>query len=98
LRRDGLRINRKRLNLAAQPAIRTNKKPAVTTSKKPKLNIERIGGKTKKRRKRDSIGSPKKLMKSPKAKRAKGKKYCKEGQRVSAQTYDALALDWSLGV
>jgi hypothetical protein len=48
-------------------------------SKKPKLNIEYISSKTKKRHKRDSIGLLKKLMKSPEAKRAKGKKYCKEG-------------------
>jgi hypothetical protein len=97
-RRDGLRTNRRRLNLAAQPTIRTNKKPAATTPKKPKLNIERIGGKTKKRRERDLTGSPKKTMKSPEAKRAKGKKYREEGHRVSARTYDALELDWSLGV
>ena len=47
--------------------------------KKLKLNIERIGSKTKKCRKRNSISLPKKLIKLPKAKRAKGKKYCKEG-------------------
>jgi hypothetical protein len=47
--------------------------------KKPKLNIERIGSKTKKRRKRDLIGLPKKSIKLPKAKWAKGKKYYKEG-------------------
>jgi hypothetical protein len=37
-------------------------------------------------------------MKLPKAKRAKGKKYREEGYRVSAQTYNALVLNWSLGV
>jgi hypothetical protein len=47
--------------------------------KKPKLNIERIGSKTKKRRKYNLISLPKKLIKLPKAKRAKGKKYYKEG-------------------
>jgi hypothetical protein len=51
---------------------------------KPILNIERIGGKTKKRRKRDLTSLPKKLIKLPKAKWAKGKKYYKEGYRVSA--------------
>jgi len=83
-RRDGLRTNRRRLNLAAQPTIRTNKKPAATTPKKPKLNIERIGGKTKKHRECNLTRSPKKLIKSPKAKQAKGKKYRKKGHRVSA--------------
>jgi len=52
--------------------------------KKPKLNIKRIGGKTKKCYKRDLIGLPIKIIKSPKAKRVKGKKYYKEGYRVSA--------------
>jgi hypothetical protein len=52
--------------------------------KKLRLNIERIGGKTKKRRKRDLTGLPKKLIKLPEAKRAKGKNYCKEGYRTSA--------------
>ena len=52
--------------------------------KKLKLNIERIGGKTKKHRKRDLIGLPKKLIKLPKAKQVKGKKYRKKGYRVSA--------------
>jgi len=66
--------------------------------KKLKLNIERIGGKTKKRHKCDLTGSPKKTIKSPEAKRAKGKKYRKEGYRTSAWMHDALALDWSLGV
>jgi hypothetical protein len=47
--------------------------------KKLKLNIECIGGKTKKRRKRDLISLSKKLIKLPKAKWAKGKKYCEEG-------------------
>ena len=54
------------------------------TLKKPKLNIKRIGGKTKKRRKRDLIGLPIKIIKSLKTKRVKGKKYYKEGYRVSA--------------
>ena len=52
--------------------------------KKLKLNIERIGSKTKKRYKHDLIGSPIKIIKLPKAKRVKGKKYHKEGYRVSA--------------
>ena len=52
--------------------------------KKLKLNIERIGGKTKKRHKCDLIGSPIKIIKLPKAKRVKGKKYHEEGHRVSA--------------
>ena len=52
--------------------------------KKLKLNIECIGGKTKKRRERDLISSPIKIIKSLKAKRVKGKKYYKEGYRVSA--------------
>jgi hypothetical protein len=52
--------------------------------KKPKLNIERIDGKTKKRRERDLTGLPKKIIKLPKTKRAKGKKYREESYRVSA--------------
>jgi len=56
----------------------------VTTPKKPKLNIERIDSKTKKRYKRDLTGLPKKTIKLPEAKRAKGKKYREEGYRVSA--------------
>ena len=51
--------------------------------KKLKLNIECIGGKTKKHCKRDLIGLLIKIIKSPKAKRVKGKKYYKEGYRVS---------------
>jgi len=70
----------------------------MTTLKKPKLNIERIGGKTKKRCERDLTGLPQKIIKSPKAKWVKGKKYCEDGYRVSARTHDALELDWSLGV
>jgi hypothetical protein len=61
--------------------------------KKLKLNIERIGSRTKKHHKRDLTGSPKKIIKLPKAKRAKGKKYREEGYRVSARTYDALELN-----
>ena len=61
--------------------------------KKPKLNIEHIGSKTKKCHKRDLTGSPKKIIKSPKAKRAKGKKYCEEGYRVSTWIYNALELN-----
>jgi hypothetical protein len=61
--------------------------------KKLKLNIEYIGGKTKKRRKCDLISLPKKIVKLPKAKWAKGRKYYKEGYRVSAQTYNVLALN-----
>ena len=53
------------------------------TLKKPKLNIERINGKTKKRYKCDLTGLPKKIIKLPEAKRAKGKKYRKKGHRVS---------------
>ena len=53
------------------------------TPKKPKFNIEYIGNKTKKRCKHNLTGLPKKLIKSPKVKRAKGKKYYKESQRVS---------------
>ena len=65
----------------------------MTTPKKLKLNIERIDGKTKKHHKRDLTGLPKKTIKSPKAKRAKGKKYCKEGYRVSTQTHNILVLN-----
>jgi hypothetical protein len=61
--------------------------------KKPKLNIERIGSKTKKCRECDLTSSPKKIIKLPKAKSAKGKKYYKEGHRVSARTYDVLELN-----
>jgi len=39
---------------------------------------------TKKRRERNLTGLPKKIIKLPKAKRAKGKKYREEGYRVSA--------------
>ena len=56
----------------------------MITPKKPKLNIEHIGGKTKRRRKRDLTGSLKKIIKSPEAKRVKSKKYHEEGYRVSA--------------
>ena len=52
-----------------------------------------MGSKTKKRRKRNLTGLPKKIIKLPEAKRAKGKKYYKEGYRTSARTYDALALN-----
>ena len=79
LQRDSLCVNRKCLNFATQPTIQTNKKSTIITLKKPKLNIKCISGKTKKRRKRNSIGSFKKLIKLPEAKRAKGKKYYKEG-------------------
>ena len=53
------------------------------TPKKPKLNIECISSKTKKCRECDLINSPIKIIKLPKAKRVKGKKYYKEGYRVS---------------
>ena len=66
--------------------------------KKLKLNIEYIGSKTKKYYKRDLTSSPKKIIKLPKAKWAKGKKYREEGYRVSARMHDALELNWSLGV
>ena len=75
-RQDGLRMNCRRLNLATQPTI--------MTLKKLKLNIEYIDSKTKKYYKCDLTSLPKKLIKSPKAKRVKGKKYRKEGYRVSA--------------
>jgi len=65
----------------------------MVTLKKLKLNAEHIGGKTKKRRKRDLISLPKKLVKLPEAKRAKGRKYYEEGYRVSARTHNALALN-----
>ena len=65
----------------------------MTTPKKPKLNIECTNSKTKKRRKRDLTGSPKKIIKLPEAKWAKGKKYREEGYRVSTQMYDILVLD-----
>ena len=61
--------------------------------KKLKLNIERIGSKTKKRYKCNLTSLPKKIIKLPKAKRAKGKKYREEGYRVSARTHDALELN-----
>ena len=61
--------------------------------KKLKLNIERIGSKTKKRRERNLTSSPKIIIKLPKAKRAKGRKYREEGYRVSARIYDALELN-----
>ena len=63
------------------------------TPKKPKLNIEYIGGKTKKYYKYNLTGSPKKIIKLPEAKRVKSKKYYKEGYRTSAQTHNALALN-----
>jgi hypothetical protein len=53
------------------------------TLKKLKFNIKCIGSKTKKCRERDLIGLPIKIIKSPKAKRVKGKKYYKESYRVS---------------
>ena len=46
--------------------------------------MECIGGKIKKYHKHDLIGSPIKIIKSPKAKQVKGKKYYKEGHRVNA--------------
>ena len=55
----------------------------MITPKKLKLNIERIGSKIKKHCKHDLIGSSIKIIKSPKAKWVKGKKYYKEGYRVS---------------
>ena len=65
----------------------------MTTLKKLRLNIERIGGKTKKHYKYDLTGLPKRIIKSPKAKWVKGKKYCKKGYRTSAKTHDVLALN-----
>ena len=55
----------------------------MTTPKKPKLNIEYTDNKTKKRREHNLTGLPKKTIKSPKAKWAKGKKYHKKGHKVS---------------
>ena len=65
----------------------------MTTLKKLKLNIECIGSKIKKCRKHDLISLFIKIIKLPKAKRVKGKKYYKEGYRVSAWMYDVLTLD-----
>ena len=65
----------------------------MTTLKKLKLNIERIGSKTKKYYKYNLTGSPQKIIKLSEVKRAKGKKYREEGYRVSAQTHDILELD-----
>ena len=53
------------------------------TLKKLKLNIEYIDSKTKNRHKYNLTSLPKKIIKSPKGKRAKGKKYRKEGYKVS---------------
>jgi len=61
--------------------------------KKPKLNIEHIGGKTKKHHECDLISLPIKIIKLPKAKRVKGKKYYEEGHRVSAQMHNTLELN-----
>ena len=61
--------------------------------KKLKLNIERIDSKTKKYHERDLTSLPKKIIKLPKAKRAKGKKYREEGYRVSARMHNALELN-----
>ena len=61
--------------------------------KKLKLNIECIGSKTKKRRKYNLTGLPKKIIKSPKAKQVKGKKYYKEYYKISTQTHNALVLN-----
>ena len=63
------------------------------TPKKLKLNIECIGSKTKKCYKHDLIGLPIKIIKLPKAKRVKGKKYYKEGYRVSTRTHNILVLN-----
>jgi hypothetical protein len=70
----------------------------VITPKKLRLNIEHIGGKTKKCCECDLTGSPKKIIKLPEAKRVKSKKYHEEGHRISTQMHNILALDWSLGV
>ena len=56
----------------------------MTMLKKLKLNIEYIGGKTKRRHKYNLTSSPKKIIKLPKAKRVKSKKYYKKGYRTSA--------------
>ena len=61
--------------------------------KKPKLNIECIGSKTKKYYKHNLTGLSKKLIKLPKAKWAKGKKYCEESYKVNTQAYDVLELN-----
>ena len=54
------------------------------TPKKPKLNIEYINSKTKKRHERDLTPSPKKTIKLPKTKQAKGKKYREKNPKISA--------------
>ena len=54
------------------------------TLKKPKLNIERIGSKTKEHYEHNLINLPIKTIKLPKAKQVKGKKYHEKGYRVSA--------------
>ena len=51
--------------------------------KKPKLNIEYIGGKTKKHYKYNLTSSPNKTIKLPKAKQVKSKKNHEEGHRIS---------------
>ena len=63
------------------------------TPKKPKLNIECIGSKTKKCYKHDLISLLIKIIKLFKAKQVKGKKYYKEGYRVSAWIYNILVLN-----
>jgi len=61
--------------------------------KNPKLNIEYIGSKTKKYHKYNLTSLPKKIIKLPKAKQVKDKKYHKEGHRTSTQMYNILALN-----
>ena len=53
------------------------------TPKKLKLNIKHTNNKTKKYYKHNLTGSPIKIIKLPKAKQVKGKKYHEEGYRVS---------------
>ena len=61
--------------------------------KKLKLNIKCIDSKTKKHYKYNLTNSLKKLIKLPEPKRAKGKKYYKEGYKISTQIYNALVLN-----
>ena len=61
--------------------------------KKLKLNIKYINNKTKKCHKYNLTNSPKKIIKSPKAKRVKDKTYYKKSYRVNTQIYNILVLN-----
>ena len=63
------------------------------TLKKLKLNIKYISSKTKKCYKYNLTSLLKKLIKLPKPKHAKGKKYYKKGYKIGTQIYNALALN-----